>query len=236
MGHEGDAHTNTVTVTATDGDPGSTPVSNSDSATVFYTDVPPTVTLDKSALPTTLPEPGGDFVFTLDITNTSFEAVTITALTDSQSTFFSQDCTDLVGTTLAPDASASCSYTVPHTNAGSYDNTASVTVTDDEGTTATDTAEATVTVTDVAPTVTLDKSALPTTLPEPGGDFEFTLDVTNTSPEVVTITALTDSQSAFFSQDCTDLVGTTLAPDCVGIVLLYGAAYQCRGRMTTRRR
>ncbi len=227
-GHEGDAHTNTVTVTATDGDPGSTPVSNSDSATVSFTDVPPTVTLDKSASPTTLPEPGGDFDFTLDVTNTSFEEVTITALTDTQSAFFSQDCTDLVGTTLAPDATASCSYTVPHTNAGSYDNTASVTVADDEGTTATDTAEATVTVTDVAPTVTLGKSALPTTLPEPGGDFVFTLDVTNTSFEAVTITALTDTQSAFFSQDCTDLVGTTLVPDCDRVMLVHGATHQRR--------
>ena len=172
-----------------------------------------TVTLGKSALPTTLPEPGGDFEFTLDITNTSTETVVITALTDTQSVFFSEDCINLVSTSLVPDASASCSYTVPHTNAGSYENTALVTVRDDDGTEGSDTAEATVAVTDVAPTVTLDKFATPTTLPESGGDFEFTLDITNTSFEEVTITALTDTESAYFSEDCTDLVGTTLAPD-----------------------
>ncbi len=91
-----------------------------------------------------------------------------------------------------------------------------------------DTAEATVTVTDVAPTVTLGKSALPTTLPEPGGDFEFTLDITNTSTETVVIAALTDTQSVFFSEDCINLVSTSLVPDCVGVVLLYGASHQRR--------
>ena len=204
------SYDNTASVTVAD-DEGTTATA-SDDETVTVTDVAPTVSLVKSASPTTLAEPGGDFVFTLDVTNTSFESVTITALTDTQSGYFSQDCIDLVGTSLAPAASASCSYTVPHSNAGSYDNTASVTVADDEGTTATASDDETVTVTDVAPTVWLVKSASPTTLAEPGGDFVFTLDVTNTSFESVTITALTDTQSGYFSQDCIDLVGTSLAP------------------------
>ena len=52
----------------------------SDDETVTVTDVAPTVSLVKSASPTTLAEPGGDFVFTLDVTNTSFESVTITGV------------------------------------------------------------------------------------------------------------------------------------------------------------
>jgi hypothetical protein len=112
-------------------------------------EVAPTVALVKSATPTTLPEPGGDFNFTLEITNTSNESVKITALTDTQSaaaTGFSS-CTDLVGNTLAAGASTSCTYTVTHTAAGSYPNTASVMVEDNEQHPASDTDDETVTVT-----------------------------------------------------------------------------------------
>ncbi len=180
---------------------------------VVFSDVPPTVTLGKWASPTTLPEPGGDFTFTLDITNTSDESVTITALEDSQSASFSDECNNLIGSTLAVGASTSCTYTVNHTNAGSYPNKAAVTVEDDDGSTGTGEDTETVTVTDVAPSVSLVKSALPTIRLEPGGDFVFTLEVTNTSVESVTITELTDTQSVFFSQDCIDLVDTVLEPD-----------------------
>ena len=65
--------------------------------------------------------------------------------------------------------SISCTYAVTHTEAGSYANTASVTVADNENNTATDTDDETVTVTDVLPTVDLTKSALPTTLPSRAG-------------------------------------------------------------------
>ena len=51
---------------------------------------------------------------------------------------------------------------VTHTEAGSYANTASVTVKDNEGNTASDTDGETVTVTDVLPTVDLTKTAAPT--------------------------------------------------------------------------
>jgi len=50
-----------------------------------------------------------------------------------------------------------------------------------------------VSVTDVLPTVAMDKTVMPATLAEPGGTFTYTLTIHNTSPEAVTITALTDS-------------------------------------------
>ena len=138
-------------------------------------------------------EPGGDFVFTLDIVNLSAESVTITSLTDDNA--LSQACLDLIGTTLAANDGApggadetSCTYTVNHTDAGSYDNTATVIVTDNEDSTGTDFDDETVTVTDVAPTVDITKTADPTTLAEPGGDFVFTLNIVNLSTESVEIT------------------------------------------------
>ena len=113
------------------------------------------------AFPTTMPEPGGDFLFTLDITNDSVEQVTITTLTDDNA--LSDKCLTLIGTTLAAGASTSCQYTVSHTEAGIYPNTASVTVKDNENNAASDTDDATVTVTDVQPTITVLGRAAPTT-------------------------------------------------------------------------
>ena len=152
-------------------------VTDNDNATVGFTDVAPTVTLDKSVDIATLPEPGGVFTFTLKITNTSVEAVTITALTDDNA--LSPACLALVNTTLAAGASASCTYTVTHTEADVYENAASVTVADNEGNTASADDSASVEVTNVMPAVTLDKSVTPASLPEPGGIFTYTLTITN---------------------------------------------------------
>ena len=167
----GAAHHNVFTGKATDNDGNEDTAT--DDATVTFTNVPPTVTLDKSVDVEFLDEPGGDFTFTLLVTNTSAEAVTITALTDSQSgaAIDFSACTALIGTTLAAGASAPCSYVVSHTDVakggGGYDNTASVTVTDNDGSTATATDTQSVWVDDLRPTVKIEKLVDNTTLPEP---------------------------------------------------------------------
>jgi len=107
----------------------------------------------------TLPEPGGVFTYTLSIHNTSAEPVTIMALTDDNA--LSAECLALINTTLAAGASTSCTYTVSHSDAGSYSNTASVTVADNTNNTASDSDIETVTVTNVLPTVDLTKTAAP---------------------------------------------------------------------------
>ncbi len=200
------SHTDVFTTTVNDGD-GNTD-SASDDATVTYTDVLPTVTLDKSVDIASLPEPGGTFTFTLTITNTSVEPVTISALTDTNA--LSPACNALVGTSLAPAATTSCTYTTSHTDAGTYPNTASVTVTDNEGSSASDSDSQSVSVTNVDPSIDLVKSVTPASRPEPGGTFDFTLTITNNSVEQVTISALTDTNT--LSPACNALVGTSLAP------------------------
>lgn len=106
------------------------------------------VTLEKVASPKKLPEPGGNFTYTLTITNNSSEEVSISALTDTQSdeTEFS-NCTALIGTKLAKNASNSCTYSVTRTEAGVYPNKANVTVQATDGAKASDSAEESVEVT-----------------------------------------------------------------------------------------
>ena len=203
------------TVTATLQDRHGNQIQIVDDATVTITDQLPTVDLAKVVSPASRLEPGGAFLYTLTVTNTSVEAVTIASLSDSQAANaddFSQ-CATLVGQSLLPNQSVSCQYTVNHTEAGTHPNTATVTVSDNEANTATDAAAASITVNDALPTVILSKTVSPSSRLEPGGPFVFTLTVTNTSVEAVTITALTDSQSALaanFSQ-CVALIGQTLA-------------------------
>ncbi|HJR26528.1 MAG TPA: hypothetical protein VJ804_13720, partial [Acidimicrobiales bacterium] len=211
-GNAGATHTNTVTVNAVDDE--GRPATGSGSETVTVTNVPPDVELTKTVVgPATRPEPGGLFTYNLSIQNNSVETVTITDLSDTQT--LSAQCLALENTTLGAGLSTSCQYTATHTDAGVYGNTASVTVDDlDPGsTTDTDTSSASVEVTNLAPTVDIEKTVSPGTLPEPGGVFTYTLTITNLSPESVTITDLQDSNG--LSGDCPGLFDedepTTLA-------------------------
>jgi len=100
---------------------------------------------------------------------------------------------------------------------------------DNDGTEATDDDDAEVTLTDVPPTVLLDKTAAPLSLPEPGGTFTFNVKVTNTSAEPVTITELTDDVYGDISTKgtCTTAIGTVLDPDPDGAGPLLGGVYSC---------
>ena len=68
--------------------------------------------VEKSASPTSRPEPGGTFQFNVVVSNIGPEALTITSLTDdiygniaTQGT-----CTTAIGTVLQPGGSYSCSF------------------------------------------------------------------------------------------------------------------------------
>jgi len=219
----GAAQTDVVTVTGTDVN--GTVVNDTDDATVTLTNVLPTVRVDKTANPLVRPEPGGTFTFTAVVTNTSAETVTITSLTDdiygNLATRPGSTCGALIGTTLAPGASsAPCTFTGDFTGAAGASQTDVVTVvvTDTEGTTATDTDDATVTIIDLPPTINVVKTATPTTRPAPGGTFTFNVVVTNTGPEAVTITSLTDDVYGNLNGQ-----GTC----ALGAVIPVGGTYSC---------
>jgi len=230
-GNDGDAQTDVVTVIAEDDD--KTVVTDNDDATVSLTGVAPTVLVDKTATPLTMGEPGGSFTFNVVVTNTSFEPVTITALTDDIYGDISGKgtCTNAKTTVLAGDPDGAgqalggiyrCSFTGEFRgDAGaSQTDIVSTTVVDDDGDTASDTDDAIVTLTDVKPTVVIDKVATPTTRVAPGGEFTFNVKVTNTSPEDVTITVLTDDvyENIATKGTCTNAIGTILKP---------GESYSC---------
>jgi uncharacterized repeat protein (TIGR01451 family) len=80
-----------------------------------------TLTVDKSASPASVPEPGGTVTYTVTITNrASIESVTIQTLIDdiygnlhvASNSVTDNTCPDLVGYVLGPGASKSCSFKV----------------------------------------------------------------------------------------------------------------------------
>lgn len=159
----------------------------------------PSVAVTKTASPSTLPEPGGSFTFTVGLTNTSAGPVTISTITDNVygnlASAPNSTCDALIGDTLAPGAAAACTFTGTFNgNAGDTENdTVTATVAGSGGQTASGSDEATVSLTDALPSISVSKSASPASRPEPGGNFTFTVVVTNNSVEPVRITSITDS-------------------------------------------
>jgi hypothetical protein len=195
-------------------------VEGQDDATVTLTDVAPTSRVDKSAGTTSLPEPGGDVVFTVIVYNDSFEDVTLTSLVDDVFGDLNGQGDCVTGGTIAAGESYNCSFSgAVSGEPGDYTDTVESVITDNDSSTDTQTDDATVTLTDVAPTIAVDKSANPTSLPEPGGNVEFTVVVTNNSFEAVTLTSLTDDIYGDLNNKGTCVTGGNIAA---------GASYTCK--------
>lgn len=138
-----------------------------DDETVVITDVPPTIKVDASATPASRPAPGGSFNFSVKVTNTSVESVTITSLADDVYGDLSKKgtCASGVGTALAPGATYSCEFSadISGKQAGfAQTDTVTAVAKDNENNAATDDDTATVTISGGAPTVQ-GRTALPTT-------------------------------------------------------------------------
>ncbi len=186
----------------------------------------PTIGVTKAASPASRPAPGGDFTFTVTVSNPSTTTpVTITQLVDNVygnlATRAGSTCGALIGVTLAPGATSSpCTFTGPFSGASGAAQTDTVTVTGMNGTnTVTATAMATVTLTPPppGPAIALKKTASPATEAAPGGTFTFTATVSNPSSATpVTITQLVDNIYGNLAtrpgSTCGTLIGVTLAP------------------------
>ena len=110
--------------------------------------MPPTIDMVKTATPLTRPAPGGTFTFNVVVTNTSFEPVTITSLTDNVYGSLNGRGTCAIGATLAANGGTyTCSFTGDFNGAPNASQTDIVTViaVDNDGTTVTDSDDATVT-------------------------------------------------------------------------------------------
>jgi uncharacterized repeat protein (TIGR01451 family) len=214
----------------------------SDSAVVDVTDVPPSGTASKTADPASVPEPGGPVVFDVSVTNTSpSEPATVTAITDmidgsaidvTKVAGPVTATTCATGTVLAPGASYSCSFTLLVSGANAGDvvvDQIGITLADDDGSSVTPTDTETVAVTDVLPTIEVEKDNGGATLAAPGGNVEFDVTVTNTSPaEPVTLTDLTDAVEGGAPFDITTTADPVVATTCAtGGTIAAGASYAC---------
>ncbi len=191
------------------------------STSVTFTDALPTMAASFSVQPPSLPEPGGTVTYTLSLTNTSTEPLTLTALSDTLlgGLHGQGDCA--LPQTLAVGAAYSCTYPVAVSgNAGeTLPNTLTAAAQDDEGNPTVENTLAVVAFTDALPSLAASFSVQPPSLPEPGGTVTYTLVLTNTATEPLTLTALSD----------TLLGGLHGQGDCaLPQSLTGGAAYTCK--------
>ncbi len=239
-GNAGDSKTDVVAAAGTDAE-GRT-VSDDDDATVRITDVAPSIVVTKVASPSSMPEPGGDVVFTVTVKNTSVSSdpVTLTSLVDSVFGNLVDDAangeisesTCVLGT-IAPGDTYECHFKAPVVGNAGLEHSDTVTANghdddlpnpDDE---VTGSATAKVTLTDVAPSIVVTKVASPSSMPEPGGDVVFTVTVKNTSvsSDPVTLTSLVDSVFGNLVDDAAN--GEISESTCVLGTIAPGDTYEC---------
>ena len=218
-------HVDTVTASASNGAGTATA---KDSAKVSFTDIEPMIEVTKTASPVTVPETGADVTFTVLVENTAAEEITLTALADDVFGDLDGQGTCSVPQTLAaagsPDDDYTCSFTKAISGVPGEDHVNEVTGTasddDDNETTASDTAA--VAITDVEPTVTVTKTAGTASVPETGASVTFSVAVSNTSAEPVTLNSLVDDVFGDL-----DGQGTCAVPQSLSASGQAGSSYGC---------
>jgi hypothetical protein len=194
-GNAGDVHRDAVTAVVSDDEGNRVKVAAP--GTVTITDVPPQLSVKKIVEPSEIPEPGGEVVYTVRVSNKGVEGLVLEGLTDDiYGHLDGQGSCSLSGETvlIEPGDYYECSFTKRVSgNAGfSKADTVTAAVADDEGNQVKATARTKVTIGDVLPAITVRKTAAPNRLPEPGGTVEYKVQVTNRGVEAVTLETLTD--------------------------------------------
>lgn len=175
-------------------------ITGSDDASVAILDVAPEISVEKTAVPIEVLEPGGDVTFTVVVNNNSpasSDPLTINSLEDTIYGDLTavENSTCSVSQTIPPAGSYTCSFTASVEGNAGYSETDIVTASgvDDEGNEVNASDSATVNVNDVPSAIELIKTANPTSVDEPGGQVTFTFTANNISlVDTVTIDTLTD--------------------------------------------
>ncbi len=196
-GNAGTSHSNTVTASGTAANGG--PVTAQGSATVSLSNAQPSITVSKSANPSSVTEPGGNVVFTVVINNTSNtqDPVVINNLVDDKFGNLNGVGTCTTPRTIQPGQSTTCTFTKLVQGAGNTTHTNRVTASgvDDESTAVSGSGAASVSILNAGSSITVSKTANPSTVNEPGGDVQYTVRIDNISPsDVVTINSLVDDR------------------------------------------
>ena len=177
---------NTATVTATP--PGGGTVAAVDSHTV-PAPPDPSITLVKTAAPTTIASVGQLITYSFLVTNTGNVTLTGVGVSDPKPGMSAVTCPT---TTLVPTVSTTCAATYTATladvNQGSIDNTATASGTPPSGPAVSDVDSETVSATQT-PAITIDKSASPNNVSTVGQPVTYSFLITNTGN--VTLTGVT---------------------------------------------
>lgn len=146
------------------------------------------LTVVKTVADNDLPTPGGDFTYTVKITNPNSAAITITTLKDKVGNNAPVDLTGdadcKIGTVLPAAGSCEFSFVLPFTGAvgAKQSDTVTITGTDPNGVVVTGVSNGVeVSIIDGSG-LDVDLAATPASLPEPGGKVKFTLTAKNTLP------------------------------------------------------
>ena len=203
---------NTATI-AGDG-PGGQPVTNTAGATVL-TDTASSISLSKTASPTSGLQLGDTVTYTMTATNTGATSLHNVSVSDPMTGLSALDCTPTVPATLASGASVTCTatYTVTQAdvNAGSISNTATVDALDPANAPVTDSASETV-LTGQPAGITIVKTATPNSGVALGDEVTYELAVTNSGGLTLHGVDVTDPLTGLSAVTCTPTAPATLDP------------------------
>jgi hypothetical protein len=233
-GNVGDMVADTVTGAGEDDEGNS--VSDSDTAEVVITDVPPAIDVVKDVEPSSVAEPGGTVLYTVNVTNGSgaSDPLTLTSLmddvygdlTDDGNPDISNSTCELV--TIAPGDTYACTFEAGVTgNVGDVVlDTVTGTGEDDEGNSVNDSDTAEVVITDVLPAIDTVKTVDPVSIAEPGGTVLYAVSVTNESGDgdpLMLTSLMDDVYGDLTAEDNPDISNST----CELVTIQPGATYQC---------
>lgn len=177
----------------------------------------PSLVVSKLAFPASLPAPGGNVLFLVSVRNTSASTDPLTlkkgGLVDNVHGDLDGQGTCALPQVLDPGESYVCSFVAPVTQ--NEKDTVTATAVDDEGEAVTDTDDATVTIKPAEASMEVVKIASPKSLPEPGGEVDYSVVVANTSDAAnLVITGVQDDPygDVFTKGTCKQPRSLTLGP------------------------
>jgi hypothetical protein len=223
-GNAGDSRASSLAVVVSD-DEGNE-VRSSTGSTVAINDVPPAITVHKTAEPGSLPEPGGSFANKVVVNNEGQETFTLNSLVDAAHGDLNGQGTCSVppeGVSIQGGGSYACEFwSEVWGNPGTIETSAvSVLASDDEGNEASALDSATVTISDLLPAIEVSVSPDSSSLPEPGGVVVFAVTVTNQGIEALSLDSLVDDVHGNLAEQ------GTCAAISGGVTLEPGSDYAC---------